>query len=175
MRILGIDPGIAIVGWGVIDYDRMKAKPVDYGAITTGPEMKTEERIAEVFRQMQQIISIYKPDAVSIEELFFNTNQKTGIIVAEARGVLILAATLAGIPIYEYTPLQIKSAVVGYGRADKKQVITMVTMLLKLEKPPKPDDTADALAAALCHAHSGTSALAELYNHPTTMRGKIQY
>ena len=110
MRILGIDPGIAIVGWGVIDYDRMKAKPVDYGAITTGPEMKTEERIAEVFRQMQQIISVYKPDAVSIEELFFNTNQKTGIIVAEARGVLILAATLAGIPIYEYTPLQIKSA-----------------------------------------------------------------
>ncbi|MBR4960105.1 MAG: crossover junction endodeoxyribonuclease RuvC [Clostridia bacterium] len=175
MRILGIDPGIAIVGWGVIDYDRMKAKPVGYGAITTGPEMKTEERIAEVFRQMQQIIAAYQPDAVSIEELFFNTNQKTGIIVAEARGVLLLAATLAGIPVYEYTPLQIKSAVVGYGRADKKQVITMVTMLLKLEKPPKPDDTADALAAALCHAHSGTSALAELYNHPTTMRGKIQY
>jgi len=175
MRILGIDPGIAIVGWGVIDYDRMKAKPVDYGAITTGPEMKTEDRIAEVFRQMQQIIAAYQPDAVSIEELFFNTNQKTGIIVAEARGVLLLAATLAGIPVYEYTPLQIKSAVVGYGRADKKQVITMVTMLLKLEKPPKPDDTADALAAALCHAHSGTSALAELYNHPTTMRGKIQY
>ena len=175
MRILGIDPGIAIVGWGVIDYERMKAKPVDYGAITTGPEMKTEERIAEVFRQMQQILAAYKPDAVSIEELFFNTNQKTGIIVAEARGVLLLAATLAGVPVYEYTPLQIKSAVVGYGRADKKQVITMVTMLLKLEKPPKPDDTADALAAALCHAHSGTSALAELYNHPTTMRGKIQY
>ena len=175
MRILGIDPGIAIVGWGVIDYERMKAKAVDFGAITTGPEMKTEERIAEVFRQMQQIISVYKPDAVSIEELFFNTNQKTGIIVAEARGVLLLAAALAGVPIYEYTPLQIKSAVVGYGRADKKQVITMVTMLLKLDKPPKPDDTADALAAALCHAHSGTSALAELYNHPTTMRGKIQY
>jgi len=175
MRILGIDPGIAIVGWGVIDYDRVKAKAVDYGAITTGPDMKTEDRIATVFRQMQTIIQVHKPDAVSVEELFFNTNQKTGIIVAEARGVLLLAATLAGIPVYEYTPLQIKSAVVGYGRADKKQVITMVTMLLKLDKPPKPDDTADALAAALCHAHSGTSALAELYNHPTTMRGKIQY
>lgn len=175
MRILGIDPGIAIVGWGVIDYDRMKGKAVDYGAITTGPEMKTEERIAEVFRQMQQILAVYKPEAVSIEELFFNTNQKTGIIVAEARGVLVLAATLAKVPIYEYTPLQIKSAVVGYGRAEKKQVIDMVTRLLKLSAPPKPDDTADALAAALCHAHSGTSALADLYNHPTTMRGKIQY
>ena len=137
--------------------------------------MRTEARITEVFRQMQTIIQVHKPDAVSVEELFFNTNQKTGIIVAEARGVLLLAASLAGIPIFEYTPLQIKSAVVGYGRADKKQVITMVTMLLKLDKPPKPDDTADALAAALCHAHSGTSALAELYNHPTTMRGKIQY
>ncbi len=175
MRILGIDPGIAIVGWGVIDYDRMKGKTVDYGAITTGPDMKTEDRIAEVFRQMQQIIAVYKPEAVSIEELFFNTNQKTGIIVAEARGVLLLAATLAKVPIYEYTPLQIKSAVVGYGRAEKKQVIDMVTRLLKLPSPPKPDDTADALAAALCHAHSGTSALADLYNHPTTMRGKIQY
>ena len=175
MRILGIDPGIAIVGWGVIDFDRMKGKAVDYGAITTGPEMKTEERIAEVFRQMQQIMDVYKPDAVSIEELFFNTNQKTGIIVAEARGVLLLAATLAGIPIYEYTPLQIKSAVVGYGRAEKRQVIDMVTRLLNLPKPPKPDDTADALAAALCHAHSGTSALADLFNKPTTMRGKIQY
>jgi len=175
MRILGIDPGIAIVGWGIIDYDRVRAKVVDYGAITTGPEMRTEARITEVFRQMQTIIQVHKPDAVSVEELFFNTNQKTGIIVAEARGVLLLAASLAGIPIFEYTPLQIKSAVVGYGRADKKQVITMVTMLLKLDKPPKPDDTADALAAALCHAHSGTSALAELYNHPTTMRGKIQY
>ena len=124
---------------------------------------------------MQQIMDVYKPDAVSIEELFFNTNQKTGIIVAEARGVLLLAATLAGIPIYEYTPLQIKSAVVGYGRAEKKQVIDMVTRLLHLPKPPKPDDTADALAAALCHAHSGTSAIADLFNHPTTMRGKIQY
>ncbi|MBQ8401577.1 MAG: crossover junction endodeoxyribonuclease RuvC [Clostridia bacterium] len=175
MRILGIDPGIAIVGWGVIDYDRMQGKAVDYGAITTGADMKTEDRIAEVFRQMQQIIDVYKPDAVSIEELFFNTNQKTGIIVAEARGVLLLAATLAGVPIYEYTPLQIKSAVVGYGRAEKRQVISMVTMLLKLDKPPKPDDTADALAAALCHAHTGTSVLADLYNKPTSMRGKIQY
>ncbi len=175
MRILGIDPGIAIVGWGVIDYERMRGKAVDYGAITTGPEMKTEDRIAEVYRQMVQIIATYKPDAVSIEELFFNTNQKTGIIVAEARGVLVLAATLAGIPLYEYTPLQIKSAVTGYGRAEKRQVIAMVTTLLNLDAPPKPDDTADALAAALCHAHSGTSVLAELYNHPTTMRGKIQY
>jgi len=174
MRILGIDPGIAIVGWGVIDYDGVHGKAVDFGAITTTPDMKTEDRIAAVFAQVQTILRTYKPDAMAVEELFFNTNQKTGIIVAEARGVILLAATLAGVPIYEYTPLQIKQAVVGYGRADKKQVIDMVTMLLKLPAPPKPDDTADALAAALCHGHSGTSALAKLYNKPTTMRGKIE-
>ena len=175
MRILGIDPGIAIVGWGVVDYDGRNLKPVDFGAVTTTPDMKTEDRIAAVYREVCAIIARWKPDAMAVEELFFNTNQKTGIIVAEARGVLLLAATLAGIPIYEYTPLQIKSAVVGYGRAEKKQVIDMVTRLLNLPKPPKPDDTADALAAALCHAHSGTSAIADLFNHPTTMRGKIQY
>ena len=108
-----------------------------------------------------------------VDWIIWNTNQKTGIIVAEARGVILLAATLAKIPIYEYTPLQIKQAVVGYGRAEKNQVIAMVTTFLHLQKPPKPDDTADALAAAICHAHSGTSALAALYNRPTTMRGKI--
>ncbi|MBQ7921029.1 MAG: crossover junction endodeoxyribonuclease RuvC [Clostridia bacterium] len=173
MRILGIDPGIAIVGWGVVDFDGRNLKPVDFGAITTTPDMKTEDRIAAVYREMCAIIGKYAPDAMSVEELFFNTNQKTGIIVAESRGVILLAATLAKVPIYEYTPLQIKQAVVGYGRAEKNQVIAMVTTFLHLTKPPKPDDTADALAAAICHAHSGTSALAALYNKPTTMRGKI--
>lgn len=175
MIILGIDPGIAIVGWGVIEYGGIgkKLKPIDFGAITTPSTMKTEDRIAEVYREITAVIKTYKPEAAAIEELFFNTNQKTGIIVAEARGVLLLANKLNNVPIYEYTPLQIKQAVAGYGRADKHQVIEMVTMFLGLANPPKPDDTADALAAAICHAYSGTSKLAEYYNKPTTMAGKI--
>lgn len=175
MIILGIDPGIAIVGWGVIEYGGIghKLKPIDFGAITTPSTMKTEDRIAEVYREITAVVKTYKPEAAAIEELFFNTNQKTGIIVAEARGVLLLANRLNNVPIYEYTPLQIKQAVAGYGRADKHQVIEMVTMFLGLAKPPKPDDTADALAAAICHAYSGTSRLAEYYNKPTTMAGKI--
>ncbi len=175
MIILGVDPGIAIVGWGVIDYGGIgtKPKPIDFGAITTPSTMKTEDRLCEVWRELNAVISAYRPEAAAVEELFFNTNQKTGIIVAEARGVILLACRSHGIPIYEYTPLQIKSAVTGYGRAEKKQVIEMVTMFLGLHEPPKPDDTADALAAAICHAHTGTSRLAEFYNKPTTMAGKI--
>ncbi len=175
MIILGIDPGIAIVGWGVIDYGGIgtKPKPIDYGAITTPSSMKTEDRLYEVYRELCAVIHTYHPEAAAIEELFFNTNQKTGIIVAEARGVILLACRSGGVPIYEYTPLQIKNAVAGYGRADKHQVIEMVTLFLGLREPPKPDDTADALAAAICHAHTGTSRLAEYYNKPTTMAGKI--
>lgn len=175
MIILGIDPGIAIVGWGVIDYGGIgtKPKPLDFGAVTTPSTMKTEDRLAEVYREIDAVIKTYKPEAAAVEELFFNTNQKTAIIVAEARGTILLSCRLNNVPIYEYTPLQIKSSVVGYGRADKHQVIEMVTMLLGLSKPPKPDDTADALAAAICHAHTGTSRLAEYYNKPTTMAGKI--
>jgi len=173
MIILGVDPGIAIVGWGVIEYSSGKMRAVDYGAITTAADMKTEDRIASVYRDLTAVIERHKPDAMAIEELFFNTNQKTGIIVAEARGVLLLAARLHDIPIYEYTPLQIKQSVVGYGRAEKHQVIEMVTRFLRLEKPPKPDDTADALACAITHGNTGTSRLAEFYNHPTTMAGKI--
>lgn len=176
MIILGIDPGIAIVGWGVIEYSGIgtKLRPIAYGAITTSSDEKTEDRILYVYTKLCEIIEKYKPDCAAIEELFFNTNQKTGIIVAEARGVLLLACRRADLPIYEYTPLQIKQAVVGYGRADKHQVIEMVTMLLSLQKPPRPDDTADALAAAICHAHTGTSRLAEFYNKPTSMAGKIK-
>jgi len=175
MVILGIDPGIAIVGWGVIDYGGIgtKPKPLDFGAVTTPASMKTEDRLAEVYREISAVIAKYKPEAAAVEELFFNTNQKTGIVVAEARGVILLACRLGGVPIYEYTPLQIKQAVAGYGRADKNQVIGMVTMFLGLAKPPKPDDTADALAAAICHAHTGSSRLAEFYNKPTSMAGKI--
>ncbi len=173
MIILGVDPGIAIVGWGVIEYDRGKMRALGYGAITTTAEQKTEDRITTVFKELSAIIEQYKPDAMGIEELFFNTNQKTGIIVAEARGVMLLAARLHDVPVYEYTPLQIKQAVVGYGRAEKHQVIRMVTEFLHLEKPPKPDDTADALACAITHGHTGTSPLSAYYNRPTSMAGKI--
>ena len=175
MVILGIDPGIAIVGWGVIESfgDGRKLRPVDYGAITTPSDMPTEDRLWEVHRELTAVVKTYRPDAASIEELFFNTNQKTGIIVAEARGVLILACRQGGVPVHEYTPLQIKGAVAGYGRADKQQVIRMVTTFLGLKEPPKPDDTADALAAAICHSFAGTSRLADYYNRPTTMAGKI--
>lgn len=173
MIILGVDPGIAIVGWGVIEYDRGKMRALGYGSITTSSEARTEDRITEVFRKLTAIMERYKPDAMAIEELFFNTNQKTGIIVAEARGVMLLAARLNNIPVYEYTPLQIKQAVVGYGRAEKHQVIGMVTMFLHLAEPPKPDDTADALACAITHGNTAGSLLSDFYNKPTTMSGKI--
>lgn len=175
MIIMGIDPGIAIVGWGIVETDPsgMKQKPLDFGAITTGASMKTEDRLLAVHREICAIVTKYKPDAAAIEELFFNTNQKTGIIVAEARGVILLALRANNIPIFEYTPLQIKSAITGYGRADKHQVIDMVTLLLGLREKPKPDDTADALAAAICHGYTGASRLSEYYNKPTTMAGKI--
>ena len=174
MRILGIDPGIAIVGWGVIDYERSSLRAVDYGSITTTPDMSIENRIAAVYHGMQHLFSTYHPDAMSVEELFFNTNQKTGIIVAEARGVILLSAVEAGVPIAEYTPLQIKQSVVGYGRAEKQQVIAMVTQFLHLQKPPKPDDTADALAAAITHAYTGPSRLAQFYNKPTEMKNRVR-
>ena len=164
MIILGIDPGLAIVGWGVIEYQNTKFRTLAYGSIQTPAGMRTEERLLAIFDGMNELIEKYRPDTMAVEELFFNTNITTGIRVAEARGVILLAAERAGVPMQEYTPLQVKQAVVGYGRADKKQVITMVTMLLGLSKPPKPDDTADALAIAICHAHSGCSRLANYFN-----------
>ena len=175
MIILGIDPGIAIVGWGVVSSDAsgMRQKPVDFGAITTNSSMRTEDRILAVYTELSAIIKKYSPECAAIEELFFNTNQKTGIIVAEARGAIILALRQNDVPIFEYTPLQIKNSVAGYGRADKHQMIDTVTCLLGLREKPKPDDTADALAAAMCHAFTGSSRLAEYYNKPTTMAGKI--
>ena len=164
MYILGIDPGLAIVGWGIIEYKNAKFRTVAYGAIRTPAGMPTHERLADIDRQLDEILDKYKPEQLSIEELFWNTNQTTGIRVAEARGVILLAGHMAGLTVAEYTPLQVKQSVVGYGRAEKKQVITMVTMMLGLEKPPKPDDTADALALAITHAHSGCSRLAQYYN-----------
>ena len=164
MRILGIDPGFAIVGWGVIEYSGSKFKVVGYGSIETPAHIPMEERLLMINRGIEELVSTYKPEVMAVEELFFNTNITTGIRVAEARGVIIMKAHAMGVKISEYTPLQVKQAVVGYGRAEKKQVISMVTRLLNLEKPPKPDDTADALAIAVCHAHCGGSRLADYYN-----------
>ncbi|MBR2292744.1 MAG: crossover junction endodeoxyribonuclease RuvC [Clostridia bacterium] len=164
MIILGIDPGLAIVGWGVVDYSGSHFRTLGYGAIETPAGMRTEERLSLIYDGIKQLIETYRPEHIAVEELFFNTNQTTGIRVAEARGVIIMCAHRMGLQVFEYTPLQVKQAVVGYGRAEKKQVITMVTMFLGLPKPPKPDDTADALAIAVCHAHSGTSRLASYYN-----------
>ena len=164
MIILGIDPGLAIVGWGVVEYSGSRFTTLGYGSIQTPAGMETEQRLSVIYDGIKELIKTYKPDHMAIEELFFNTNQTTGIRVAEARGVIIMCAYRMGVPTFEYTPLQVKQAVVGYGRAEKKQVITMVTMFLGLQKPPKPDDTADALAIAVCHAHSGTSRLADYYN-----------
>ena len=173
MRILGIDPGFAIVGWGVIEYSGSRFKVLGYGSIETPAGMRMEERLDIIYRELANIIDRFQPEQMAVEELFFNTNITTGIRVAQARGVILLCAKKHGLEINEYTPLQIKQAVVGYGRAEKNQVISMVTMMLGLPKPPSPDDTADAIAVAICHAHSGSSRLKDYYNKPTTMKGKI--
>ncbi|MBQ8339037.1 MAG: crossover junction endodeoxyribonuclease RuvC [Clostridia bacterium] len=165
MIILGIDPGLAIVGWGVVDYRAGKFKTLGYGAIRTPAGIRTEERLAGIYRDLTAIIQHFHPEEMAVEELFFNTNITTGIRVAEARGIVLLCGEQNGVRISEYTPLQVKQAVVGYGRAEKKQVITMVTSILGLKEPPKPDDTADALAIAVCHGHSGASRLAKYFNN----------
>ena len=154
MIIIGIDPGYAIVGVGVIEYVGNKFRTLEYNAITTPAGMNTVERLKKIYTEMTMYIDKYKPDAIAIEELFFNSNQKTAINVAQARGVLLVAAANKNIPISEYTPLQVKQSVTGYGRAEKKQIQQMVKMLLGLNAIPKPDDAADALAIAICHAHS---------------------
>lgn len=162
MRILGIDPGYAIVGYGVLDHAGNRFRVVAYDAITTPAHTDFNLRLEQIYNEMVRILDRYRPDALSIEKLYFNTNITTGIAVAQARGCILLAAQQAGLPIYEYTPLQIKQSVTGYGRAEKKQMIAMTTRLLGLEQPPQPDDVADALAAAICHAHSAGSMLDRL-------------
>ncbi len=154
MRILGIDPGYAIVGYGVVDKQGMTYRPVEYGAVTTDAGTLFEERLRIVFEGVCQIIDRTQPDAISLEQLFYYSNQTTVIYVAEARGVILLAARLKNVPVYEYTPMQVKVAVTGYGKAVKKQVQEMTRILLKLPAIPKPDDTADALAMAICHGNS---------------------
>ena len=159
MRILGIDPGLAIVGWGVIEAVGGRFYPVACGSVTTPAHTPVEKRLSMIYDDVSRLMDKYKPDEMAIEELFFNNNRTTGITVAEARGIVLLCAAQHHLPIGEYTPMQVKQAVVGYGLAEKKQVIAMVTSLLKLPAPPKPDDTADALAIALCHGQNMGSAL----------------
>lgn len=154
MRILGIDPGLATVGWGVIDVERGKPKVVSYGAIITPKDKRLPERLKIIEEDLKYLISKFKPDEIALEELFFNTNITTGINVAHARGVILLTATKECGKLYEYTPLQIKQALTGYGRAEKRQIQEMTKTFLGLEKIPKPDDAADALAVALTHSQT---------------------
>lgn len=159
MVILGIDPGYAIVGYGVIQAQMGRYRPLEYGAITTQAGQVFEDRLLCIFENLSAVLAHSRPDAVSIEKLYFQNNQKTAIGVAEARGVILLAARRANVPIYEYTPLQVKMAVTGYGQAKKPQVMEMTRKLLCLKEVPKPDDTADALAIAICHGQASGSSL----------------
>lgn len=161
MRILGIDPGVAIVGFGVVDSDKGKNRLVKCGVITTPAHTQLSSRLNSIYLDLMELIATFKPKAIAIEELFFNTNITTGISVAQARGVILLACYQSGVPVYEYTPLQVKQAVCGYGRAEKKQVMDMVRRILNLQDVPRPDDAADAVAIALCHARSSTSLLSQ--------------
>ena len=159
MRILGIDPGIATIGFGVLDSDRADIRLVKCGVIETPAHTSLSSRLEQIYDDMLSLLELFRPDAVSIEELFFNTNITTGIAVAHGRGVILLACRKARVRVYEYTPLQVKQSVVGYGRAEKKQVMEMVKRICKLPAVPRPDDAADAVALAICHARSATSLL----------------
>lgn len=154
VRILGIDPGYATLGWGIIEQKANSFNTIAYGAILTKSEVPMEKRLQIIYNSLCNLLDEYKPDGMSVEEIFFNTNSKTAILVSQARGVIILAGAEKNVKLYEYTPLQIKQALVGYGRADKNQVQQMVKRILSLDTIPKPDDTADALAAAICHCNS---------------------
>ena len=161
MRILGIDPGIGTVGFGVIDSVKGKNTYISCGVITTPPNTALSPRLDMIYNDLNQLIEAFAPDAISVEELFFSKNITTGIAVAHGRGVILLSCYQSGVPVYEYTPMQVKQSVVGYGGAKKPQVIYMVQRLLNMPKPPRPDDAADALALAICHARSSTSILAK--------------
>ncbi|MCI8600035.1 MAG: crossover junction endodeoxyribonuclease RuvC [Oscillospiraceae bacterium] len=162
MRIMGIDPGYAIVGCGVLDYDGRRFKVLEYGAITTPAGAPFPDRLQMIYEQMDTLLARWQPAVMAVEKLYFNTNTTTAIDVAQARGVVLLAARRQGVEVSEYTPLQVKQAVVGYGRAEKRQVIEMTKKILSLARTPKPDDVADALAIAVCHAHTGPSRLDKL-------------
>ena len=161
MRILGIDPGYGITGFGIVDAQRNNFRLLQYGAITTPPGTDFPLRLQMIYNDMTELLQVAKPDCVAIEELFFGQNVTTGIGVAQSRGVILLAIQQAGVPIYQYKPMQVKQSVVGYGNATKHQVQDMTKRILHLSATPKPDDAADAIAIALCHARSSTSLLAK--------------
>ena len=159
MVILGIDPGVATIGFGLILAERGKNTLLQYGVITTPPGIPLSERLLQISNDMEQLIETFRPDEMAVEELFFSKNITTGIAVAHGRGVILLAAEKLGIPVFEYTPMQVKQSVVGYGKAEKKQVMLMTQRLLNMKDIPKPDDAADALAIAICHSRAATSLL----------------
>lgn len=173
MRILGIDPGYAIIGYGLIDFTGGKYKTLYYGAITTSSDMPFVKRLERIYDELGLIIAKTKPQAAAIERLYFQNNQKTAIDVAQARGVIMLALQKGGLPVFEYTPLQIKTALTGYGRAKKPQMMEIVKRHLGLEEIPRPDDTADALAVALCHAQSAGTKLKMILNQSGNARGTL--
>lgn len=154
MRIIGIDPGIAIVGFGILDKQGSQLRPVQYGSIQTEAGLPVPLRLKQVFEAMQSLLDTYRPEEMAVEKLFFNKNVTNAFTVGQARGVILLAAEMAGIPVYEYTPMQVKQAVTGYGGAEKRQIQEMTRMLLRLKETPKPDDVADALGIAITHAQS---------------------
>jgi len=154
MLILGLDPGTAITGYGLVREVEGQLIAVDYGVITTSSETEMDKRLLQIYQELSAIISRHKPDAVAVEKLFFSRNVRTAMAVGQARGVVLLTAALAGVAVYEYTPLEIKQAIVGYGGAEKQQVQQMVKLLLNLAEVPQPDDAADAIAVAVCHLHS---------------------
>lgn len=154
MIIMGIDPGFAITGYGIVKYEGNKFSAIDYGAVTTESSLSLAKRLLILNNRLEVLIGLHKPDAISIEELFFNKNIKTALTVGHGRGVAVLAAAKSGVEVFEYTPLQVKQSVVGYGRAEKAQVQQMIKVILNLPAIPKPDDVADALAVAVCHGHS---------------------
>ena len=165
MRILGIDPGYGITGFGIVDAQRNNFRLLQYGAITTPPGTDFPLRLQMIYNDMTQLLQVAKPDCVAIEELFFGQNVTTGIGVAQARGVILLAIRQAGLEVHSYTPMQVKQSVVGYGNATKPQVQDMTRRLLRLDTMPKPDDAADAIGIALCHGRSATSLLAHAHKH----------
>lgn len=152
--IVGVDPGFAIVGYGAVKYEGGKLAALGYGSITTEPSTPFPERLLQIHEALAEVLGRYRPDSVAVEQLYFNKNAKTAIMVAQGRGAVLLAAAMRRVPIAEYTPLQVKMAVTGYGRGDKAQIQQMVKAILNLRETPKPDDVADALAVSICHAHS---------------------
>lgn len=159
MRILGIDPGVATIGFGLVEAERGGARLLRYGVITTPAGLPLSSRLYQISRDMCQLLEQFRPDETAVEELFFSKNITTGIAVAHGRGVILLEVERAGVPVFEYTPMQVKQAVAGYGGADKRQVMLMTQRLLKMREIPRPDDAADALAIAICHGRSATSLL----------------